>query len=398
MIWLVIACSSTSSPPDQVDSPGVPCGPEVACTEDCADGVDNDQDGLVDCMDTECIGGADCFEDCADDVDNDGDGLTDCADYEDCYDICLEDCTDGVDNDRDGLVDCEDVNCRYDIACREDCGDGTDNTGNGLIDCADPDCYNQPGCIEDCVDGVDNDGDGLLDCADLDCKEAAECAEDCFDGLDNDEDGLLDCEDSDCTDICTESDCGDGEDEDLDGFTDCEDTECWGLGACPSRFKVSVNGGYRGQSSHWDYLSTTDGDRSLFSARFDFPSGEVWMYDGGGSPHCRWSAKSWEIRESTTPLGFLGSAQGNDVQLSSACTIPSESFDMSFIQRLSSSDLIWPFGHPWGVLSWSGGSPIYSVHDRETEGTLTPELRWSRQTVYAGSFYYFSGFLPVEAP
>ena len=47
----------------------------------CMDGMDNDGDGLTDCLDPSCdLDGDACFETCTDSVDNDGDGLTDCAD------------------------------------------------------------------------------------------------------------------------------------------------------------------------------------------------------------------------------------------------------------------------------------------------------------------------------
>ena len=74
---------------------------------DCADGVDNDQDGLTDCEDGDCA----CIEtDCGDGIDDDSDGLLDCED-DDCVDVCIEDCGDGSDNDRDGLTDCDDDEC-----------------------------------------------------------------------------------------------------------------------------------------------------------------------------------------------------------------------------------------------------------------------------------------------
>lgn len=75
-------------------------------------------------------------------------------------------CDDGIDNDDDGLIDCEDPECD----CEEEieiCDDGIDNDGDGLIDAADPDC--NPGNLEICCDGIDNDGDGLIDSADPDC-------------------------------------------------------------------------------------------------------------------------------------------------------------------------------------------------------------------------------------
>ena len=46
--------------------------------ENCADGQDNDNDGLIDCRDPQCTTDANCKEGlhCADSVDNDVDGLT----------------------------------------------------------------------------------------------------------------------------------------------------------------------------------------------------------------------------------------------------------------------------------------------------------------------------------
>jgi len=53
-------------------------------------------------------------------------------------------CTDGVDNDDDGLVDCADPDCACDPACapptETSCSDGVDNDCDGLVDCDDPDC------------------------------------------------------------------------------------------------------------------------------------------------------------------------------------------------------------------------------------------------------------------
>ncbi len=65
-------------------------------------GVDDDCDGEVDDFPPE--------EDCADGSDNDHDGLTDCED-DDCVDICLEDCSNGVDDDADRAIDCADDEC-----------------------------------------------------------------------------------------------------------------------------------------------------------------------------------------------------------------------------------------------------------------------------------------------
>ncbi|HCH63488.1 MAG TPA: hypothetical protein DFR83_11830 [Deltaproteobacteria bacterium] len=152
-------------------------------------------------------------------------------------------CADGEDNDQDGLLDCEDPDCTGDEACIDDiegeCSDGTDNDGDGRVDCEDEDCAGSPDCDEPVVDA---DGDGVP--ADADCDDAdatmpindADCDgiptdEDC-----NDTDATMPANDADCDGAPTTSDCndsdpaiypfagdsyGDGVDSDCDGL-DCE--------------------------------------------------------------------------------------------------------------------------------------------------------------------------------
>ena len=56
-----------------------------------------------------------------------------------------------------------------------------------------------PDSETDCADGVDNDGDLLTDCCDDDCVADLDCYEfDCGDGIDNDCDQSTDCDDDDC--------------------------------------------------------------------------------------------------------------------------------------------------------------------------------------------------------
>ncbi|MBI3179471.1 MAG: hypothetical protein HYZ27_07395, partial [Deltaproteobacteria bacterium] len=121
-------------------------------------------------------------------------------------------CADQVDNDGDGLVDCDDADCANSDACgcldpatggpcTELCSDQLDNDGDGLVDCADVyDCYNasncacdpqtqcctqgDPGCTPPppetaCDDQLDNDGDGAIDCRDSDCTDATVCGRSC---------------------------------------------------------------------------------------------------------------------------------------------------------------------------------------------------------------------------
>jgi hypothetical protein len=49
--------------------------------------------------------------------------------------LTAEICTDGIDNDNDGLIDQADPDCN-----ERNCYDGLDNNGNGLTDCDDPAC------------------------------------------------------------------------------------------------------------------------------------------------------------------------------------------------------------------------------------------------------------------
>jgi hypothetical protein len=93
-------------------------------------------------------------------------------------------CADGIDNDGDGLIDfladpgCADANDNDEFNAPPpppvaQCADGIDNDGDGLIDFpADPGCANAddndelnapPPPVAQCADGIDNDGDGLID-------------------------------------------------------------------------------------------------------------------------------------------------------------------------------------------------------------------------------------------
>jgi hypothetical protein len=91
-------------------------------------------------------------EDCANAVDDDNDGLTDCEDTVDCklFGDCpmLELCDDGIDNDDDGYSDCKDVGCIGYASCvdQEACSDGIDNDGDGAADCEDTLCVVDPAC------------------------------------------------------------------------------------------------------------------------------------------------------------------------------------------------------------------------------------------------------------
>ena len=262
---------------------------------DCSDGVDNDEDGAVDCDDRDCRGecrGSDrAIEDCANGTDDDGDGLADCLDPECEAEVCSEfsevcdaeacrcpsgfaeeqRCADGQDDDCDGATDCVDRDCADAPECdgvEVICDDGLDDDGDGAIDCDDADCAASPLCgggsEVSCDDGVDNDGDGATDCFDSDCAGEAHCASiesECGDGLDNDGDAATDCADPDCvgqtcgaagrecsggTCVCpggaAEVSCDDGVDDDCDGALDCADSDCSAFPGCAGAEVLCANG------------------------------------------------------------------------------------------------------------------------------------------------------------
>lgn len=254
-------------------------GPPLGYEQDvqsCHDGIDNDRDGRIDCVDPDCVSRSLCNEVvplippnerdedtvalCTNRIDDDDDGNFDCGDrscaqfMELCCTTEFTDalCSDGIDNDDNGFTDCEDFGCRHGIfvtVCSEEtnCDDGLDDDGDGRADCEDSDCAMNAVCAgpreNDCTNGEDDDGDGLTDCDDPDCVGAPpdcimpeDTREVCTDGLDNDGDGFVDCDDFDCSTnpalggLCptenTADACTDGEDNDDDGYTDCEDFGC----------------------------------------------------------------------------------------------------------------------------------------------------------------------------
>jgi hypothetical protein len=273
------------------------CAEDPACQEDCADGLDNDLDGNLDCLDSDCVDASVCLEQlhCADGLDNDVDGAVDCED-QDCAEQCPEqDCGNGVDDDWDGLVDCEDLDCSGLEDCVEAgrCSDGLDNELDGLVDCQDPECAAESVCLEqdNCFDLVDNDLDGRSDCSDSDCE--SQCPErKCSDGVDNDLDGLPDCQDDDCEDKCSELDCGDGLDNDYDGGTDCGDLDCSGLGDCVElgHCKDLVDNDLNGFTDCADPVCNSQAQCDEYNACFDGADndgdGLVDCEDGDCTTHC----------------------------------------------------------------------------------------------------------------
>jgi cysteine-rich repeat protein len=108
-----------------------------------------------------------------------------------------EACGNGLDDDLDGLADCLAPACAgqpcgaHGQVCQagacvcpggatteSQCGDGVDDDCDGLVDCADPDCAGLGACEpweQTCTDGVDNDANGVADCADPECSYRAVC-------------------------------------------------------------------------------------------------------------------------------------------------------------------------------------------------------------------------------
>ncbi|MEC7523674.1 MAG: hypothetical protein VYE22_27575 [Myxococcota bacterium] len=230
----------------------------------CANGRDDDQDGRIDCQDSDCLMNGHCgeqipltpplgventFELCSNGIDDDEDGQFDCGDRG-CQAImelcCLtevddETCSNGIDDDGNGFADCQDFSCRNNdfvtVCERErDCSNGLDDDGDRFADCRDDDCDDDPACsLEICDNGVDDDMDGLRDCFDPGCQGTPSCPPeaDCGDMVDDNGNGRTDCADPSCYDAprCQGPEhtlelCSDGNDNDGNGFTDCGDFSC----------------------------------------------------------------------------------------------------------------------------------------------------------------------------
>src|SRR6185503_5654682 len=131
------------------------------------DGVDDDNDGLIDLLDQGCSGVADISEtsataDCDDGIDDDGDGRADfrltggdpgCTAPDDPGEHGTAPCDDGLDNDGDLLTDYQ-ANGTGDPQCAGI--DDPDAETIGLLACA---------------NGLDDDGDGEIDVADGGCLD-----------------------------------------------------------------------------------------------------------------------------------------------------------------------------------------------------------------------------------
>jgi hypothetical protein len=110
--------STVNQPQPPPSDPNPPAPPPPAC----ADGADNDGDGLTDLIDPGCSGSSDTDE---------SDGTSQCQN--------------GRDDDNDGLVDMQDPGCSSPQDNNESdgtsqCQNGRDDDNDGLIDMQDPGC------------------------------------------------------------------------------------------------------------------------------------------------------------------------------------------------------------------------------------------------------------------
>jgi len=132
-------------------------------------------------------------------------------------------CTDGIDNDENGLIDCNDTEgcspgqvsivptfptCRAPLGALVVTGGSGGlrySIDGGITFGADSMFLDLPPGVYDVVvqrgDVVDCSFDGLIILNAVDCPESTDVT--CSDGIDNDGDGLIDCDDSDCIPIVT---------------------------------------------------------------------------------------------------------------------------------------------------------------------------------------------------
>ncbi len=225
---------------------GTDCGVCPPPKENCGNKIDDDADGLADCLDTDCREDGVCVVDtgkgkCGNGLDDDGDGWIDESNLDDpdapeCFQDVPEDCTNGVDDDGDSRVDCEDKDCDGYFHKAEPI-----ETEYQVVEIYCVDRSYKKFVFVACDDKEDNDGDGPKDCDDDDCDALPECGEgeqdagECYDNSDNDNDGGIDCQDDnciatqpECDDPQTEASCFDEWDDDNDGDTDCADSDCEG--------------------------------------------------------------------------------------------------------------------------------------------------------------------------
>ncbi|HOX46615.1 MAG TPA: MopE-related protein [Myxococcota bacterium] len=138
--------------------------------EVCGDRLDNDCDSQVDSEDPDCRPA--CQDQDADGFDALACGGDDCDDGASAVNPDADErCADGLDNDCDGLMDRFDPDCGS--TCQDLDGDGHQDATCGGDDCDDTDLFVHPGQVEVCDDALDNDCDTLADALDPDCQAAS---------------------------------------------------------------------------------------------------------------------------------------------------------------------------------------------------------------------------------
>jgi hypothetical protein len=144
-------------------------GPEL-----CADGLDNDCDGLVDCGPEECEGDTmTCYNECLPGQQTCLGGAWTACDAPAKADETPENgnCGDDLDNDCNGSTDCEEAACDgFERVCYKVCHQGHQHCENGSWTECDAHNFEEEkfGCFC-CSNGIDDDCDGKTDWDDPDC-------------------------------------------------------------------------------------------------------------------------------------------------------------------------------------------------------------------------------------
>jgi len=131
---------------------------------------------------------------------------------------CAEDCDDGLDNDNDGPIDCDDPDCRFEDVCCDLDEDGYFSLDCGGLDCDDSNPAIHPGATEDPDNGIDDDCDGDTDEVGPDFDDDGDpCSEN--DGDCDDDNASVNPDAPEIPDNEIDDDC-DGEIDEVDGDDD----------------------------------------------------------------------------------------------------------------------------------------------------------------------------------
>jgi len=231
---------------------------------DCANQKDDDNDGKIDCVDSDCATAFVCKTtphetNCSDGVDNNNNGKTDCADDHctssaDCAPCAHGPCELGTANPK-ACDACVTKVCKVNPSCCSiawdavcvgvavstcgtkcdkeiGCGNGVDDDMDGKTDCTDPDCdTDEVLCPKPCTHDTCATGAALKkncsSCASAVCGADPFCCNKSWDGY------CVTLAALQCSAGCNnEVGCDDGVDQDQDGKTDCVDADCADDKAC----------------------------------------------------------------------------------------------------------------------------------------------------------------------